>query len=69
MPSTESEEIGSFAYGFKVMSHADGRIEFRPTTVIKNVPIEFIIMQVQVFFDDLKKEYHSKYGKRSAEEE
>ena len=69
MSNIKSEEIRSFGYGFKVIQHADSQTEFQPTTIIKNVPIEFIIMQMQVFLDDAKKEYHDKYSKRSAKEE
>ena len=65
MPNNE-EIIGSFGYGFKVIRRTDGRIEFQPTTILKNVPIEFIIMQMQVYLDDLKKEYHEKYSKKSS---
>jgi hypothetical protein len=64
-----NEEVGSFGYGFRVISRRDGIIEFQPTTIIKSVPTEFIIMQMQVFLDDLKKEYHGKYGKTSSREE
>ena len=64
MSNDGNEELGSFGYGFKVIRRADGRLEFRPTTIIKNVPIEFIIMQMQVFLDDLKKEYHDKHGRK-----
>ena len=62
-----SEEIGSFGYGFKVLHHDDGRIEFQPTTIIKNVPIEFIIMQIEVFLENLKKEYHEIHGRKPSE--
>lgn len=67
--SNSEEIIGSFGYGFKVIRHADGRIEFQPTTVIKNVPIEFIVMQMQVYLDDLKKEYYEKHGRKPSEDE
>ncbi len=68
MSSIKNEEVGSFGYGFRVIRHADSRTEFQPTTLIKNVPIEFIIMQMQVFLDDAKKEYHDKYGGSAKEE-
>lgn len=65
----KSKEVGSFGYGFKVIRHDDERIEFQPTVIIKNVPSEFIIMQMQVFLDDLKKEYHDQHGRKQSEDE
>ena len=69
MSNRKGEEAGSFGYGFKVIQHADSQTEFQPTTIIKNVPMEFIIMQMQVFLDDIKKQYRDKHSKRSAKEE
>lgn len=64
----EGEEIGSFGYGFKMLRYHDNQLEFQPTVIVKNVPIEFIIMQLQVYLDDLKKEYHQKHGRKNSEE-
>jgi len=69
MSNVEGEEIGSFGYGFKLIRLNDGRLEFQPTTIIKNVPVEFIIMQMQVFLDDMKKEYNKKHGRKQSEDE
>lgn len=63
MPNEESDEIGSFGYGFKLVKRADGELEFQPIIINKNVPIEFVIMQMQIYLDDLKRDYHDKYGK------
>ncbi len=69
MSDGTNEEIGAFGYGIKVLRHTDGQIEYQPHAIIKNVPIEIVIMQMEVFLENLKKEYHEKYGKKSPPDE
>jgi len=69
MPEEANEEIGSFGYGIRVIRRSDGRIEYQPATIVKNIPIEIVIMQMQVFLDDLKKEYHDKHGQKPPKSE
>lgn len=65
MPPEEiDDELGVFGFGIRVVRRHDGRIEYQPHIIIKNVPIEIVMAQVEVFLEDLRKEYHSKYGSR-----
>lgn len=67
MVTGEDEELGVFGYGIKVVRRPDGRIEYQPHTVIKSIPIEIVIMQLEVFLRDLKQQYHNKHSAGSSE--
>ena len=66
--SEEPSEIGGFGYGIRVLRHSDGRVEYQIHSVNKNVPTEIVIMQMEVFLNDLKREYSEKHGKKSSKE-
>ncbi len=64
----EPTEIGGFGYGIRVIRHSDGKVEYQANSVNKNVPTEIVIMQMEVFLNELKKEYFERYGKKSSKE-
>ncbi len=57
-----------FGYGFKVLDSISDQPEFESIILIKNIPKEFIIMQLQVFLDDLKEDYHNQHGRKQQED-
>ncbi len=61
MLNEENRENGFFGYGFRAIRNDDGKITFYPTTVIKNVPIEVVTMQIEVLLKDLKKSYYDQH--------
>ena len=67
MLEEENKEEGFFSYGFKLIKRGENQIEFQPATIIKDVPKEFVIMQMQVYLDDLKEDYHNQHGRKQTD--
>lgn len=65
MEEEAGEEIGTFVYGIRVIRKPDGNTKYQYHKTIKNLPLEIVIMQISVFLNDLKKQYHNKYSGKS----
>lgn len=57
----EPEEIGRFAFGIKVLRHADGNLEYQTRSLNQGVLVEIIIMQLRAFLNKVEKDYFDEF--------
>ena len=66
--TSDMDDLGAFGWGIRVVRRADGNVDYQPHTIMRNIPIEIVIMQMHVFLETLKKDYADRYGKSSTSE-
>ncbi len=62
----ETNEIGKFGFGIKILRHSDVKIEYQTQSANQGVPIEIVIMQMKAFLNNLEKDYFSNFDKGTA---